>query len=126
MRHVIPVVLLAVAAIHALPLAGVLGAARLESMYGVPVRDPSLEILLRHRAVLFGLLAAGLAVAAFRPDWHGAALLAGTASVASFLVIAWGVGGYGPAIATVVRADLVALALLAAGGIAHALRPVAT
>lgn len=126
MRHLVPAVLLAVAAIHALPLVGVLGAARLESMYGVPVRDPSLEILLRHRAVLFGLLATGLAVAAFRPDWHGAALIAGTASVVSFLAIAWGVGGYGPAIATVVRADVVALVLLAAGGIVHGLRPVAT
>lgn len=123
MRTLVTLALLAVAAIHALPLAGVLGAARLESMYGVTVRDPSLEILLRHRAVLFGMLAAGLAAAAFRPDWHGAAIVVGASSVVSFLAIAWSVGGYGPAIATVVRADLVALALLAAGGLVHRLTP---
>jgi hypothetical protein len=119
MRPLVTVVLLVVAAIHVLPVAGVLGAARLEALYGVPVRGPDLEILLRHRAVLFGILAGGIAVAAFRPDWHGPALLVATASVVSFLAIAGWVGGYGAPIATVVRADLVALALLAVGGVAH-------
>jgi hypothetical protein len=121
-RPLVTVVLLAVAAIHALPVVGVLGAARLESLYGLPVRSPDLEILLRHRAVLFGILAAGLAVAALRPVWHGPALVVGTASVVSFLALALSVGGYGSAIATVVRADLVALALLVAGGVAHVAR----
>lgn len=42
--------------IHLLPIAGVLGVKTIEKMYGVPVSDPDLEILLLHRAVLFGLL----------------------------------------------------------------------
>ena len=64
MRFVVPAVLLIVALIHALPLVGVMGAAKLTQLYGVDVQDPTLEILLRHRAVLFGLLAAFLAYAA--------------------------------------------------------------
>lgn len=118
-RVLVTVALLAVAAIHLPPVVGLLGAARLESLYGVPVRGPDLEILMRHRAALFGILAAGLAVAAFQPDWHGPALVVATASVVTFLLVALSVGGYGAAIARVVRADAVALVLLAAGGIAH-------
>jgi hypothetical protein len=52
MRYIVPAVLLIVALIHVLPLAGVLGAAKLSSLYGITVQDPNLEILMRHRTVL--------------------------------------------------------------------------
>jgi hypothetical protein len=84
--------------------------------------DANLEILLRHRAVLFGLLAAFLAFAAFKPELHGLALLGATISVATFLAIALTTGGYGPAVATVVKVDVVAAILLAAGWFGHLAR----
>ena len=98
--------------IHLLPLPGVLGAGQLTGLYGVSVDDPNLGILLRHRAVLFGLLGALLIAAAFRPDLRAVALIAGLVSTASFLVIAWGVGGYNAQVARVVVADLLAVVLL--------------
>jgi hypothetical protein len=119
MRFVVPAVLLLVALIHALPLVGVLGAAKLTQLYGIDVQDPTLEILLRHRAVLFGLLAAFLAYAAIRPELHRLALIAGFISVASFLVLARLSSAYNPELSTVVRADWLALVLLAAGAVAH-------
>ena len=119
MRYLVPTVLLLVALIHALPLAGVLGVGKLSSLYGIPVQDPNLEILMRHRAVLFGLLAAFLAYAAFHRPLHSLALLAGGVSVASFLVLAVVVGGYNPALATVVKVDAVAAVLLTAGALVH-------
>ncbi len=119
MRFVVPAVLLLVALIHALPLVGVMGAAKLTQLYGIDVQDPSLELLLRHRAVLFGLLAAFLAYAAFRPELHRLALIAGFISVASFLVLARLASAYNPELSTVVRADWLALVLLAAGAVAH-------
>jgi len=123
MRYLVPAVLLIVAAIHALPVVGVLGAGKLVALYGVPVQDPNLEILLRHRAVLFGLLAAFLACAAFMPALHRMALVAGWVSVASYLALALSVGGFNSALSTVVHADLLALALLLAGGLVHLLQP---
>ena len=48
-------------------------------------------------------------------------LLAGVLSVASFLLVAWLVGGYNTALATVVRVDIVALVLLVAGAAVHVL-----
>ena len=119
MRYIVPAVLLLVALIHMLPLAGVLGASKLASLYGFPVQDPNLEILLRHRAVLFGLLAAFLAYAAFHRPLHGLALVAAGVSVLSFLVLATLVGSYNPAISTVVKADVVALVLLVVAAAVH-------
>jgi hypothetical protein len=104
--------LLVAAVIHLLPLVGVLGAERLRSLYGIPVEGADLAILLRHRAVLFGLLGAFLALSAFKPGLHGLGLLAGFASVVSFLALAWATPGYNAALARVVVADWIALAAL--------------
>ena len=55
MHHFINAPLVVAAVIHLLPLVGVLGPARLSSLYGIAVAEPNLELLLRHRAVA-GLL----------------------------------------------------------------------
>ena len=66
MRLLSTIMLALVAVIHLLPVAGVLGVDRLESLYGVALGDPNLQVLMRHRAVLFGLLGGFLLLAAFR------------------------------------------------------------
>lgn len=119
MRYIVPSILILVAAIHALPVMGVIGAAKLSQLYGITVQDPNLELLLRHRAVLFGLLAAFLAYAAVRPELHRIALVAGFTSVVSLLVLAQPSSALNTALITVVRADWSALALLMVGVIAH-------
>jgi len=123
MRYVVPVALLLVALIHALPLIGAVGAGRLEALYGISVRDANLELLLRHRAVLFGLLAAFLAYAAFVPSLHRLALIAALVSVVAFLILAWQIGNYNAAISRVVLADLVALAALIVATVVHGVWP---
>lgn len=117
MRFVVPTVLILVAAIHALPILGVLGATKLTQLYGITVPDSNLELLLRHRVVLFGLLAAFLAYAAVRPELHRLALVAGFVSVVSFLVLAQPTSSLNTALTTVVLADWLALALLVVGAV---------
>ena len=116
------VALVAAGLMHLLPLAGVLGADRLAALYGIGIAGPDLAILMRHRAVLFGLIGALCLAAAFREPLQWAALLMALASVLAFLVLAWGTGGYNGAIARVVTADLIAAGLLIAGCAARALR----
>ncbi len=115
MRHVVSVSLAVVAIIHLLPLSGVLGSAQLNALYGLSFDEVNLSILMRHRAVLFGLLGAFLLVAAFRPKFQWAAFMAGFVSVVSFLILAGSTGHYNAQIGRVSTADLVALACLMVG-----------
>ncbi|MFN8754054.1 MAG: phosphopantetheine adenylyltransferase [Burkholderiales bacterium] len=120
MRHVVSAMLIVVAIIHLLPLSGVLGSERLGALYGIRFDEPNLAILMRHRAVLFGLLGAFLLFAAFRPAFQLTALIAGFVSVVSFLYLAWSVGGYNAQVGRVFIADVVALACLIIGAAAYA------
>lgn len=122
MRYVISAMLVVAAVIHLLPLPGVLGGARLNALYGIPFDEPNLAILMRHRAVLFGLLGVFLLYAAFRPALQPAAFIAGLVSVLSFLYLAWSVGGYNAQVARVFTADIIALACLVIGAAAYAYR----
>lgn len=119
MRYILSAMLTVVGIIHLLPLSGVLSVSRLQALYGVTITDPNLEILMRHRAVLFGILGAFQIYAAFRPVLQLAALIAGTISVISFLVITGMVGGYSVGIARVVTADIIAVVCLLIGAFAH-------
>jgi hypothetical protein len=112
LQKIISVLLTVVAVIHLLPLAGVLGPAKLRQLYGLPFDEPNLLVLMQHRAVLFGLLGVFLLVSAFRPVWTVPALVAGFVSVISFLVLAYAAGSVNPQLARVVIADWTALGSL--------------
>jgi len=120
MRYVVAAMLVIVGVIHLLPLAGVLGAERLTALYGVSLSDPNLVILMRHRAVLFGLLGLFLIFATLRRSMQPAAFVAGFVSVLSFLFLAGSVGGYNAQIGRVFVADIVALVCLLIGVVAYA------
>jgi hypothetical protein len=115
MRYVVTVTLVMVAIIHLLPLSGVLGSDRLATLYGLSFSEPNLAILMRHRAVLFGLLGLFLLLAAFRPELQLLAFAAAFASVLSFLWLAWSTGNYNAQVGRVFTADVVALACLVVG-----------
>ena len=100
--------------VHLLPLLGVLGAARLEQLYGVRIDNPDLLLLMRHRALLFGLLGVLLVAAAWRSAWHGPALVAACASVLGFVLLA--PPGLTPPLQRVWWIDVALLPLLALAG----------
>ena len=100
------------------PVIGVISAARVESLYGVTLAGrPDLEILLRHRAVLFGLLGAAMLYGAFDRDWFWPALGFGLVSMIAYAVLSAMIGGYGSQLKLVLTMDVigVAFALAAAG-----------
>jgi hypothetical protein len=112
LERVITAALLVVSIIHLLPITGFLGASKLSLLYGVDIADPNLEILMRHRAILFGILGALFAYTAFRPELQAMAFIIGFASVLSFFYLSYTVGGFNEAIRKVVIADIVALLAL--------------
>jgi hypothetical protein len=123
MRYFVSALLVIVGLIHILPLSGALGDAQLSTLYGLSFDDPNIEILMRHRAVLFGLLGTFLLFAAFQPALQFIAFIAGFASVVSFLYLGWSVGGYNAEIGRVYTADLVAFACLVLGAAIKAFMP---
>ncbi len=119
MRHLISAMLVVTALIHLLPLSGVLGGKRLTALYGLPLDERNLAILMRHRAVLLGLVGLLLLLAAFRPELQAVALIVGFISVLSFLWLARSTGGYNARIARVFTADIIALVCLIVGAAAY-------
>ncbi|HEU4534219.1 MAG TPA: hypothetical protein VFS00_08875, partial [Polyangiaceae bacterium] len=115
----ITLVLLAVGALHLTPALGVLGAAPLARLYGEVPSDPGLLLMLRHRALLFGLLGAFCWAAVFVRPWRPPVFVAAFVSTAGFVALAAGQGDrLTPALRRVVAADVAAVvALLLAGAL---------
>lgn len=117
MKVVVTVSLLVVGAIHLLPAVGALGPRQLKGLYGIETTDPSIVVLLRHRAVLFGVLGAGFVTAAFVPAIQWAALGVATVAVVSYLTM--NTRETTDELQRVGRVDLVALATVAIGAVAR-------
>ena len=105
--------------IHLLPVMGVGSAERVSTLYGIAVEDPNPEILMRHRAILFGLLGAFLIWAGFNPVLQPAGFVAGFVSMLSFIGLSWSVGGYNAALRRVVIADVVVVVCLVFGAVLY-------
>jgi hypothetical protein len=107
-ERIITGLMLVVGVIHLLPITGFFGVEQLASLYEIKITDGNLEILMRHRAILFGILGGFLAYAAFTPAIQPIAFLAAFISLASFFYLSFSVGEFNDAIRKVVIADIAA------------------
>lgn len=121
MQKLLSITLIIVGVIHFLPIIGIIGSEQLLRLYAIKINDPNLEILMRHRAVLFGLLGVFLTYSAFKPKLQFMSIIAGFISVVSFIGLAWSVGDYDEAIQKIITVDLVALVLLLIASIMYGL-----
>lgn len=112
MRTLISAMLVIVAVIHLMPLLGALGADRLATLYGLDFSEPNLAILMRHRAVLFGLIGGFFLLAAFRPALQPMAFVAAFASILSFFYFVWAAGGHNAFVHRIMLGDIVAFVAL--------------
>lgn len=115
--------LAAIGIINLLPLIGILGGPRLGAAYGIEIDSAEVEILLRHRALLFGLIGGFVLGSLWLPQYRSAALLIAGISMAGFLALAWLIGDYGRELTAIVAADTVGLVLLAVAVVLSASLP---
>ena len=113
--------ILVVGLINLLPVSGALSAGRLEALYGLRFEESNLLILMRHRALLFGIVGGILIASAFHAPLRPVAVAVGLVSMLSFVVVALQQGGYNAALQRVVVVDVVgSVALLAAAAVSFA------
>ncbi len=108
----ISALLLVIAVIHLVPVSGVLGPTQLESLYGIAIDTPDLEILMRHRAVLFGILGAVFILAAMKKNYQPLAFTIAGATLLPFFLLVLNSESYGDAINKIILGDIVALLAL--------------
>ena len=103
-----------VALINLAPLLGIVSAQTLEAAYSVSLASNDLVILMRHRALLFGILGAFTLYAAFVPNYQYAAMLMAGASMVGFAVLVITSGEHNASIAKVLLVDYLGIAFLIA------------
>jgi len=126
MERIISGLLIAVGLVNFLPVAGIASAEVLTSAYGIVAPEGDLLLLLRHRALLFGILGAIIIASAFRRHLQPAAIAAGLISMLGFIGLALAAGDYGARIHNVVLVDVVASAGLVAVALLRFRTPVGT
>lgn len=114
MKKFVTGALLIAGVINLYPVVGVISVDQLQKLYGVPLDNSDLIILMRHRAILFGLLGTFLIYSAFRSSVQTLACIAGLVSMISFIALANASGQFGEALNKAIVADVVgSLALVA-------------
>ena len=123
MKRLVPILISAsyflVGLVNLLPAIGVLSDERLSDLYDIAISNADLSLLLRHRAILLGIVGTLLIYAAFRPQLRIFAGVAGMVSVGSFAFLAQSLEIENPALQRVSTIDLYLLAALSIAFILH-------
>ena len=93
-------------------MTGPLSGKRIEALYGVAVEDSNSEILMRHRAVLFGIVGALIIASAFDASLLPAGHCDSINAMLGFIVITGLVGNYNDNLRRIAIVDIVATAAL--------------
>jgi len=109
-------VLLLIGLLNVAPAAIALLPERIGSTYGVSGLSADAVLMMRHRAVLLGLVGAGLLLAVWLPRLRIAAIGAAAVSKVSFIALVFGLGA-NDALTRVAWIDVAALALIGAAAV---------
>ncbi len=109
---IVPVLLVLVGLVNFLPVIGLAGAERLDSLYGFGTLDGDLLTLMQHRALLFGILGAFIICSAFMRHLQPAAMWMAFTSMVGFMLLVWLAGAPGAALKNVALVDAFACGLL--------------
>ncbi len=99
-------------AINVLPAILVFSSEKLSKSYGIEIPNPNFELLLRHRAVLFGIVGGLMLYAAILKKHYSLSVTVGLVSMISFIVLYFSLEGINQNLEKVMRIDFIATALL--------------
>lgn len=113
MAAFVKVALILVGLINLAPAVGVVSQTQLFRLYGVAIDNQDLLLMMRHRAVLLGLVGAMLVAAAWLPGLRIAACIVGLISMVSYVALVLASGDVGEPLGRIAVIDGVAIVVLA-------------
>ena len=95
---------------------------KIKNAYGVAILESDSELLLRHRAILFGIIGGFMLFSALTQKYYVPATVGGLISMSSYIVLFYAVSGtINPELTKVLKIDIVACLLLVIGFAAYLL-----
>ena len=112
MNIAILILLFVVGLINFLPIIGVLSADKLSAAYSVELIGNDIVILMRHRALLFGIIGGFIFFSLFKPLYQEAAMVMAAISMIGFLYFIWAVDGHNDALSKIAMVDVIGIVCL--------------
>ena len=106
MENLYRLILLITGLVHILPFSFLFFTEQLQKSYGVDISDANLQLLLRHRAIFFGLIGVGLILSAVKKSFYGWAAAVGLISMVSFVWLFYQIGGINQQLRSVMLIDV--------------------
>ena len=119
MKYLISLLFFVPGLINFTPIIGSISKERLSRLYEIENLSSDLELLLRHRAFLFGIVGALIITAAFQTAIRLHAFIAGSVSMVSFVVLVFSLKTSNPSLAKVAWIDVFAIVLLVMAYLLH-------
>jgi hypothetical protein len=119
MSYLTSFLFLVAGAINFAPLSGAISSEQLERLYHIGAASPDVELLLRHRAILFGIVGSIIIVAAFIPSLRLVATISGLVSMVSFIVLVFATKSGSASLVQIAWIDVVATLILLLGFALH-------
>lgn len=106
------VLLIAVGLINFVPVLGLISLNKINLAYGLSVSSIDLELLLRHRALMFGIIGGFVLWSVWVPTLQYAALTLAGISMLGFVLLALSLGSVNAELMKIMWADIIGLLLL--------------
>jgi hypothetical protein len=106
MENLYRLILLISGLVHILPFSFMFLTEQLQKSYGVDISDANLQLLLRHRAIFFGLIGVGMILSAIKKSFYGWASAIGLISMVSFVLLFYQIGGINQQLRSVMLIDV--------------------
>ena len=95
---------------------------KISKSYGIEIPSVDFELLLRHRAVLFGIVGGLMIYSAFTKKYYSISVTVGLISMVSFIILYFLMNGINAELEKVMKIDLVAVAILLTGFLLYKFR----
>ncbi len=112
MKLISTILYILVSLINFYPVIGSISASALNSLYGVIPDDSNMLILMRHRAILFGIIGSIIIFAAFNVQLRPVATIIGLLSMISFIVLTFATPDFNAQLQRIAVIDIVASIVL--------------